>query len=160
MKKSQSAFLIISFFLFACSCASNQKPLKFVRLDQFSNGNAKVDSLSLPGDYTEYFIISNWKDNKECSQQLNEFVLKRINQDVFKYINFSMSFYLESNITNVQHLKTDPRDLDRYSNDHDRKFTYSWSKGQFLSIFEFKDGMISGGEHITISEAPPLKSKD
>ncbi|WP_343657848.1 hypothetical protein [Chryseobacterium sp.] len=161
MKKSTLTYIVIALSLFAYSCAFDKKPLRFQRLDQFSDGNnPKRDSLSSPGDYAESFIISNWEDNKDCSQQLNEFVLKRINADVFKYINYSITFYLESDITNVDHLKNNPRDLDRYSIDHDRKFSYSWSQGKFTAIFEYKDGMIIGAEHITISDAPPLKTKN
>ena len=160
MKKSTLIYLAISILTLAYGCAVNSKPLKFTRLDTFSNGNPKVDSRSLPGHYSEAFIISNWKDNKDCTQQLNEFVLHRIDSNVYRYMDYSIVFFLESKITNVEHLTSSPRDIDRYSNKNDRKFKYTWFEGRFMAAYEFKNGQVLGGENIIISEAPPLKTSN
>ena len=160
MKKSILIYLAISILTLAYGCAVNSKPLKFTRLDTFSNGNPKFDSRSLPGYYYEAFIISNWKDNKDCTQQLNEFVLHRIDSNVYRYIDYSIAFYLESKITNLEHLTSNPRDLDRDSDEDDRKFKYTWFKGQFIGAYEVRNGQVLGGENIIISEAPPLKTSN
>ena len=152
-----SLFVLV---ILAYGCAVNSKPLKFTRLDKFSNGNPKFDSLSVPGHYSEAFIISNWKDNKDCTQQLNEFVLHRIDSNVYRYMDYSIAFFLESKITNVEHLTSNPRDLDRDSDEDDRKFKYTWFKGQFIGAYEVRNGKLVGGENIIISEAPPLKTSN
>jgi hypothetical protein len=52
-------------------------------------------------------------------------------ENIIKYSNLSIIFYKRSDVTNKAHLKENPRDIDRYSQDNDMIFIYKWSMGKF-----------------------------
>ena len=51
-----------------------------------------------------------------------------------------MIFYKESRYTNLIKIAENPRELDRYSVDHDLVFDYTWEDGKFDSRTEIKNG--------------------
>ena len=60
-----------------------------------------------------------------------------------EYDQISFTFYKESNVTNENHLKENPRDLDRYSQQNDMIWMYNWQKKtNKIVAYKFKDGEI------------------
>lgn len=88
----------------------------------------------------EYFLISNFKDNNSTILYIDSFVAKHVNADLIKFNTFRMYFFKESKLTNLIKIEENPRELDRYSNDHDLVFDYSWEEGKFQGRVRIKDG--------------------
>jgi hypothetical protein len=66
-----------------------------------------------------------------------------------------MMFYKESDKTNVKNLSDNPRDLYRYSQDHDLIYEYFWMNGAFLARHKFKNGeIVEPKKSITIEDVP------
>lgn len=66
-----------------------------------------------------------------------------------------MLFYKESTKTNIKNLSANPKDLYRYSQDHDLIYEYSWMNGKFLAKLKFKNGeIIEPKYNIQLEEIP------
>jgi hypothetical protein len=127
-------------------CGNSQKRTK-LRINSFSN---RVDTLVTGKDTIitkqESFLVENFIDNSESEYFIDSFVqthLKSIDKVTSDYL---ITFYKQTSKTNLENLRNNPRDLDRYSQQHDLIYQYSWSKGKFLSRFKFKDGNIISPE--------------
>ncbi|WP_165585923.1 hypothetical protein, partial [Pedobacter nototheniae] len=69
-----------------------------------------------------------------------------------------ITFYKASDITNLSHLKENPRDLYRYSLDNDMIYEYWWSGHVFLGRTKFKNGEIIDPKNtVIVTDPPPLK---
>ena len=71
---------------------------------------------------------------------IDSFAGKHINADLLKYNTYRMYFYKESRYTNLIKIAENPREIDRYSNDHDLVFYYTWEDGKFDSRTKVKNG--------------------
>lgn len=139
MKLRNLGFLFC--FLFLCSCS--QKPLQFIPLSQFD----KVDTSITKGRFTlkyRNFIVEYYRDNETSLAAIDSFVNLNIDTNYTKYENYIYVFYKSSDVTNVDHLKSDPRDLDRHSQQNDWIYTYTWSRGTFLGRERIEGGRIVG----------------
>lgn len=100
----------------------------------------------------EYFLIRNYREGKKAEDLIQNFVNENRAIDLDKFTQYDMVFYKESKITNINHLQAHPRDLDRYSQQHDLLFDFMWSEGKFLKRYKYRDGKMIGTEGIIIKE--------
>lgn len=139
--------------LLACSV---QKPLKFILLESSKTFAPETnEKVTFFGDS---YIIENYKNNNYSINQVDSFAhyLGRIKKESCN--SFTITFYKASDITNLIHLKENPRDLDRYSQNNDEIYDYRWSNGIFLGKTKIKNGkIIDPKSRVIIKDAPPLK---
>ena len=85
-------------------------------------------------------------------------VKKYRDKDYMKYQDYYMILYKESKYTNEEYIKKDPRSIDRYSQEHDHRYTFSWSNGKFEGMDKFKDGeLLNSSGDIRIGPVPEKK---
>ena len=85
-------------------------------------------------------------------------VKKYRDKDYMKYQDYYMILYKESKYTNEEYIKKDPRSIDRYSQEHDHRYTFSWSNGKFEGMDKFKDGeLLNPSGDIRIGPVPEKK---
>lgn len=136
------------FCLSVCAlCACKEKEIRFVPLTQFDYVNKSFDNGKQIVDKRLNFIIVDYSDNKKTTLLIDSFALKTAGDDFKNYTNYSLTFYKYSNITNIEHLKANPRDIDRYSQDNDMIFDYNWSDGKFLLRKKIKNGRVVEPKH-------------
>jgi hypothetical protein len=113
--------VLILFFVFNC-CAqlSTSKPI--IKELNFLRTNNSINKCLI-----KYYVIENY-----CEKDLDSILYKYIadsNYVLFNHYNqVEMLFYKESERTNYNHLYNNRKDIDRYSQQNDLIFLFSWSK--------------------------------
>jgi hypothetical protein len=133
--------LIIVFFFTSCNGQSIKK-----------EGSEKIKELimfqkeySLNGEVCKnlVFIVDNNSFSSSIDTIISNYVKKIKDTIKGDYSQIGFSFYLRSKITNEEHLKNNPRDLDRYSQENDLLWMYTWEKKKNnMTRFKFKNGKI------------------
>ena len=124
----------------------DSKP-NIVPLKQFdSEGKIIIkDYVSLDKD--ENFIIQNYKDLEDIEAKVDSIALSKWDSTIAKYDNYSIVFFKESDETNIEALRDNPRNMYRYSQERDMIYWFRWSKGKFMGKMKFVDGKeIKGDE--------------
>ena len=133
LKMKRKVFIIICIGIFI---ACKQKPLKFEKLNQFS----KIDTILDNGKPYYYrkdlYIFKNYKDSPVNEKIVDNFAHKNKIIDT-TYSEYKIILYKHSDETNIENLKNNPKDFDRYTYINDQKFMYIWSKGRWLGKFKF-----------------------
>ncbi|WP_410220775.1 hypothetical protein [Pedobacter sp.] len=87
------------------------------------------------------FIVKDYSNSEEAKKAIDAFAMEQVKNSE-KGITYLLVFYKYSEITNVNHLKAYPRDIDRYSQDNDMIFTYRWLDGKLESKTVIDNGTI------------------
>lgn len=92
----------------------------------------RLDTLKIDTIYkiysAQYFTVTNYFDDNETDLLVMNFI-KGFKKNLSKNIDqWNISFYKESKITNTKNLLSNPRDLDRYSQENDLIYTFSGDK--------------------------------
>ncbi|WP_410222190.1 hypothetical protein [Pedobacter sp.] len=126
--------LIIAGFIFSCK----QKPLEFIKLDQFS----KIDTMPDNGKPYYYkkdvYIVKNYKDNLQNERTVDSFAYKNRAKDLANYTGYKIVVYKYSDKTNKENLKMNPGDFDDYTFDNDMLYIYDWGGGTWSGKMKFK----------------------
>ena len=130
------------FLVAALLCSCSQKPLQFVALTQFDRVDTSLTKGNRPTLRYYNFIVENYRDNDASSESIDSFVNAKVDTNFMNYENYILVFYKSSDKTNIEHLKEDPKDLDRYSQQNDWIYTYTWSRGLFLGREKIMGGRI------------------
>ena len=155
MKMKFKILLLVGFgtILFGCN---TKKQLKFILMESSKTFAPETnEKVTYWGDS---YIIENYHNNRHSAKQIDHFAhdLARLKKDSCS--SYTIIFYKASNITNLKHLKENPRDLDRYSQNNDEIYNYHWSSGIFSGKTKIKNGeIINPKNKVIIKDAPPLK---
>lgn len=103
----------------------------------------------------DYYIVKNYKESKAMEELIDSFVEQNKDTQIQKYTQYRLTFFKESSKTNLSNIMTNPRIIDRYSNDNDRIYEYHWSNGKFLSRWKIKNGEILEPKNDIIIEDIP-----
>ncbi len=129
--------ILVSCLLVSCE----KKYPKFESLNQFNS----VDTIQQNGRsfITKQlnFIVKDYSNSEEAKKAIDAFAMEQVKNSE-KGITYLLVFYKYSEITNVNHLKAYPRDIDRYSQDNDMIFTYRWLDGKLESKTVIDNGTI------------------
>lgn len=112
--------------LFLQSCAT-QKPIK---ITEFSTYTIAVDTTFTLGKelvyYDNFFLVANYSDNNKTQSEIDSFVVNYISQNKYsaKTEEVRLWFYKETKKTNLVEIKKNPREIDRFSNQHDLVYGY------------------------------------
>jgi hypothetical protein len=148
--------IIASFILVALlSCISNKHRME---IRPFTVLN-KIDTIhNEKGDAVykfDCFLVTNFKDNKQSERLIDSFVTKNKAADFNSYTQYEMLFYKQSEITNPNHIKENPRDLDRYSQNNDWIYQYTWFNGGNFTRFKIRNGqIIEPSKKVIITDIP------
>lgn len=123
-------FLLI-FILPAINCKQTSE-ISIVPLSMFNYTDTIMDRGKLIISKGEYFLVKEYTDNMKNESLIDSFAHKNTAVGISNYANYSMLFYKESGQTNIKHLKEHPKDIDRYSRDHDWIYEYSWLYEKFI----------------------------
>jgi len=112
------------------------KPLPTVnRLDTLTDHSGKKHIYKF-ANYT----VSHFDYSSAQTREIDSLVQTLKPADIAQYDQYSIYFYKESDYTNNQHLKDNPRDLQRHSNQYDWIYEANWERGQFFTRHIVKDG--------------------
>ena len=101
----------------------------------------------------ENFLVRNFDYSKAMAAYLDSFVSKHKAQDFARFGRYTILFYKESAWTNEQNLKKNPRDLDRYANQYDWVYEYTWIDGNLRSRHVLKNGeIIEPGSDVRVED--------
>jgi len=90
----------------------------------------------------DFFLITNYVDNLKTGSFVDSFISVQKGDNPLKFYQYDMIFYKESNITTLANVKADKKIIDRYSQEHDLVFSFSWSKGRLVSKMKFINGKL------------------
>ncbi|MEO8174771.1 MAG: hypothetical protein ABI581_16865 [Sediminibacterium sp.] len=125
----------------------------FKRVDTLKTG----DTISL--HQTRYYVVDKSIKEKNRDTLIKRFVENFTNDVSDSLVALDLMFYKESDITNRQHLESNPRDLDRFSQDNDLVWDFYVNKHKKLFwSFKYKAGKIiepTGQPAITITDTKP-----
>ncbi len=133
-----TVFIFAFFLLISCG---TQKPIiirqfyPFNKMTDTSYSNNVVRTIK-----EDYFLISNFRNDLSTTLYVDSFVRKYINIEILKYNTYRMYFYKETKYTNVEKIAENPRELDRYSSDHDLVYDYTWIDGKFEGRIKIRNG--------------------
>ena len=140
LKKLMGSYklLFVTFVLISCNDSINEKVFieSFYVINHIDSSEDRGKMLISKSDN---FLIHEFKRNKLIKAYLDSFVAKNKGINPRSYSQYSMIFYKYSSITNNEHIKNNPRDLDRYSQENDRVYGYFFN-GDRLHIQEYKNG--------------------
>lgn len=101
----KTTFILLLTLAFACK----EKPLEFIKLDQFS----KIDTMQDNGrEYyykTDCYIVYNYQDNLNNEKAVDSFAYKNRARDLSKYLNYQIVIYKSSDVTSIENLNHLPK---------------------------------------------------
>ncbi|MFN8247453.1 MAG: hypothetical protein U0T68_00730 [Ferruginibacter sp.] len=133
-------FLGIGLILAYSGCAQNNCRLTIVQIFPYKDSSLSLNYSKI--DKIEYFIIKGYRDSDDCDAQVDIYVKSAKNTLWDKFKSYQMVFYKESNNTNESSIRNNPKVLDRYSQDNDWVFLFTWNYGRFAKKFKIKNGEI------------------
>ena len=155
----KTILLNICLFLSIASCNLHSKPMAVRQFYPYSKAIDTIfsDNKMLVAKF-DYFIISNYAENDLTDYKIDSMAKSNMDKDWQKYSQYEMSFYKESKYTNEEYIKKDPRSIDRYSQEHDLRYSFAWSNGKFESMSKYKNGELTNPA-CDIRIGPEPKSK-
>ncbi len=120
----------IIYILLICILIQSCFVNKPIIITQFYPYNKLIDTvISLDKEriyYDNFFLISPYKESKEVENKIDSFVIEYTSSKSYPYNTeeIRLYFYKETKKTNLKAIKQNPREIDRYSNEHDLIFMY------------------------------------
>ena len=151
-KLLKAKFKVLLICILGLSC--NNKLSNNVSIEKFtpiSEIDSTIDRGKILYFKHENFIIHNFRRNNAMKKFVDEYVEKIKGNSPLKYNQYNILFYKHSSITNVKHLKSNPRDLYRYSQEHDAVYLYVFINNK-KSFYEYKNGKMMNPENEVIVE--------
>ena len=114
------------------------KELTFLRQTDTFKGKDKNELA-----YGRSYVINTKMNAPEIDTLIGRFVRSEIVNIKDTFDQIILTFYKESDITNETHLKENPRDLDRYSQNNDMIWSFNWEKkSNHIYSYKYKNGEI------------------
>ena len=134
-------YIFLLFIFLGCQPAKEPVFIKSDFISDSSHFYPGIDDKDL--NVSDAYYIKNFRYNEETYKAINDFVQKnKSDSNINKCLNYSMVFYKYSKETNDSNLRANPRQLDRYSQQHDLICDYKWSQGTFTEVYWHKNGKI------------------
>jgi hypothetical protein len=134
-------FLIICFIL-TNKCTNNKNTSIVIdHLTMLDHLDTMIDRGSIVLNKSEFYLVKGYEEKKQFSRYIDSFAMK-LDSNAKKYTDYNIIFYKESSETNRKNIIAYPRIIDRYSQEHDWIYQYSWSNGKFLLKWKIKNGEI------------------
>jgi hypothetical protein len=143
------------------SCMRKSK----MEIVQFNTYTKEADSLislnKMRVYYNYFFLVKNYSDKTESNASIDSFSLRFL-----KYGKYSPNreeiriwFYKETSKTNIEAIRANPREVDRYSNEHDLIWCYTLFRNNFIKKDKFKNGEVEQTNLKSITTSPKIETK-
>lgn len=149
-----TGILILTVCVFVQCGNAPEKEITIVPFEILNSEHISVDRGERLYFKNDFFLVKSYVAGKKSEDFIEEFV--KANQDSSRqqYTQYTMIFYKESSITNIEHISKNPRDIYRYSMNHDLIFTFIWNDGEFLSRHKYINGKTITPVKIIIKDIP------
>lgn len=134
-------------------CRPQEKP----EIIEFTTYTKSVDSsISLNKMrvyYNFFFLVKNFSANKEVISTIDSFATNLLRTSHFSPNREEVRLWLykETSKTNIESIRANPREVDRYSNQHDLVLGYTLLRDDFINKKNFENGEVveSNSGHAT-----------
>jgi len=94
--------------------------------------------------YNKFFLVSNYANSKKVEKEIDSFVVVFTSGNNYhaNTAEIRLYFYKETSKTNLAVIKQNPRDIDRYSNEHDLIYYYAVKLDGTFEREKYKQGEI------------------
>lgn len=79
------------------------------------------------------YLVTDFQNTPPHEAKIDSFVCSIQDSTWALYSQYLILIYKKSKYTNNEHIKNNPRDLDRYSQENDFLYQYGWVNGAFYS---------------------------
>ena len=140
----KTLMFIFSILTIVMSCMKPTKP----QIVQFTTYTNEVDSSFSLGKmrviYNYFFLVRNYSAKKEIISVIDSFANNFLETKKFSpnREEVRLYFYRETYKTNIESIKANPREVDRYSNQHDLVWGYTLKRNNFLEKEKIKNGEV------------------
>lgn len=123
-------------------------PQKPIVIAEFSTYSKPIDTTISRGKemiyFNGFFLVSNYKDSKKIALQLDSFVQAYTSKKNYPQSTEEIRFYFykETSKTNLIEIERNPREVDRYSNEHDLIYYYAVKLNKEMVREKYKNGEI------------------
>jgi hypothetical protein len=144
MKIMKTLLLIYSILIIALSCRQPAKP----QIVQFTTYTKEVDSSvslnKMRVIYNYFFLVRNYSSKKEVISVIDSFANNFLETGKFSpnREEVRIFFYKETSNTNIESIQANPREVDRYSNEHDLVWCFTLKRNNFLKKEKIKEGEV------------------
>ena len=133
-------FMIIAALFQSCVTEKSISITEFTTYDKTS-----YTTISLGKEmvyYNNFFLVSKYRNNERIETKIDSFVVGFIASKTYssKTENIRLYFYKESSKTNLVAIEKNPREVDRYSNEHDLVYCYTVKLNGEKLREKFKNG--------------------
>lgn len=87
-----------------------------------------------------YYLVENYTDTRSNDSVVDAFTCNQFDSNYSIYNDYNIVFFRKTSITNADHLRENPKDLDRHSLQKDIILQYLWSNGKFMLRSKFNKG--------------------
>jgi len=127
--------IVISLACFSC----NRKEVSFISLKQFDRTDTTFSNNEVHINSRLHYIIDDYNESDQALKAMDSCAKAVAGTKPKDFTNFTIVFYKSSDMTNVLHLKSNPRDIDRYSQENDMMYSYKWVDGKFIGRLYLHD---------------------
>lgn len=137
LKKLMGSYklLFVTTVLISCNDSLNKKVVieSFYVVNYIDSSEDRGKMITFKSDN---FLIHEFKRNELIKAYVDSFVEKSKGNNPQNYSQYNMTFYKYSSITNNKHIQNNSLDLNRYSQNSDKVYSYEFYNGKlsFLSI--------------------------
>jgi len=141
MKNLIAFYLII---LIINNCKHIDKP----EIIQFTTYTKEVDSFvsldKMLVNYYYFFLVKNYSTKKDVISRIDSFVNNFLDTSKFSPSREEVRvyFYKETSKTNIESIRANPREVDRYSNKNDLVWCYTLHRNNFVEKEKIKNGEV------------------
>jgi hypothetical protein len=155
MMKPLKMLVLLCLIAAGLSCANSRKPLSIVPLNMLNHTDTVIDRGMNVKNKADFYLVQGYVDNKNTRDYIDSFVEKNRDTGLKENSNYSVILYKESKQTNVENIMANPKVIDRYSQDNDQIYHYSWMNGKFVARYKVKKGkFVEPKSNVTVEDIP------
>lgn len=128
-------------FLIIYGCV-NHDAIRFLSITQFNAVDTLINKDKISYHKKENFIVEHYSENEMNEKAIDSVGMNPRDSNYKSIQDLQIVFYKSSSKTNLKNLKDNPRDIVRYSQDHDLIYIYYHSSGKFLFKQKWHNGEI------------------
>lgn len=140
----RNLILIYGALIILSGCKSQSKP----EIIQFYTYTKEVDSFisldKMRVYYNYFFLVKNYTSKENVRTTIDSFAIKFLKTGKFSPNKEEVRiwFYRETARTNIEKINANPREVDRYSNQHDLVWGYTLLRNNFIKKEKFLNGEV------------------
>lgn len=143
MKSKYNLFIYFILSMFSIKCTQiTTKNISIVPLKMLNYIDTMRDGKIIPISKRDFYLVRKYVESKATEKFIDSFVEKNKDKNLSKYATYGIVLYKESSETNIKTIQANPRVIDRYSQQNDMIYEYSWTAGKFGIRFKYKNGEI------------------